>query len=52
MLQIGDGSLPESLAIRISGRSLNSVCNAALLYPIVRFDDPGVVEFLLLGMNP
>lgn len=32
MLQIGDGSLPESLAIRISGHSLNSVCNAALLF--------------------
>jgi hypothetical protein len=32
MLQIGDGSLPESLAIRISGHGLNSVCDAALLY--------------------
>lgn len=31
-LQIGDGSLPEPLAIRISGHGLNSVCNAALLY--------------------
>lgn len=49
MLQIGDGSLPESLAIRISGCSLNNVCNAALLYPIVRLDGPGAVGFLLPG---
>lgn len=51
MLQIGDGSLPESLAIRISGRGLNSVYNAALC-PIVRLDGPGAVGFLLLAMNP
>ncbi|OCL07939.1 hypothetical protein AOQ84DRAFT_294130 [Glonium stellatum] len=52
MLQTSDGSLPQSLAIRISGRGLNSICNAALLYPIVRLDGPGAVGFLLLGMNP
>jgi len=51
LLQIGDGSLPESLAIRISGRSLNSVCNTALLYPIVWLDGPGAVGFLLPGIT-
>jgi PAS domain-containing protein len=52
LLRTFNGTLPKNLEPSIEGRGFGEQCHTAVLYPINRMDGPGVVGFLLIGLNP